>query len=331
MVPDDSATSWHATDDETPVPVRSSVPSGTESRHRDPAQDITAGSTEHVVLSQAPALRSQTSMRLAAFLGIAIVLGIVGMTVGFGTIFGDLTGTDTPSTTVEITADGVFSPESLTLSPGDTMTLVNKNPDPQVIKSKDERELFGVQVLFATPFSFTVPSDAVGTYTYFSETLPEDRTLTITIAAEVGATDTMSPADAPESIDIPLPFGDDAPVVASAVPADTVPSETVSAAPVVQTEHSGDTATISLRGNAAPSDDSEPTFTGQIPTNPYTIGSGKQSSTVAAENLHSGAPLQQITQHRPINVTSTGPTGMLLLLMPALLGVVFVYRKLRAA
>lgn len=336
MFADDSIAGWHATDDEVVVPVRqSATPAAT--MQSGPATDIAHGNADHIVLHHQGATLNQASMRLSAFLGVALVLGAIGFHFGFGNIFGDLTGgSEATGTTVEITTEGVFSPDTITLRPGGKLTLRNKNPDPQVIKSKDGRELFPVQVLFDTDYEFTVPTDANGTFTYFSETLPDDKTLTITVEALQAAASSEPAAVVP--FEIPLPFGDGAPVTIPSPPA-----ETTSSAPSItiqKTEHSGETATISLSNNEESSEQTQESFTSQIPVNPYTVTTGlEQQSKIEAivaaakeaQNLHSGAPLQEIVKHKPTTVTKTGPEGALMLLMPALAGVALLYRKITVA
>jgi len=338
MFADDSIAGWHATDDEVVVPVRQSV-APTPTKQAGPATDIARGNTDHIVLHHQGATLNQASMRMSAFLGVALVLGAIGFHFGFSNIFGDLTGgSEVTGTTVEITAEGVFSPDKITLHPGENLTLTNKNPDPQVIKSKDGRELFPVQVLFDKSYEFTVPADSNGTFTYFSETLPDDKTLTIIVeTAHAAATALPEPATT-ESISIPLPFGEGTPVT---IPPPT--SNTASSAPSItiqKTEHSGETATISLTNNESTSSNQTESFTSQIPVNPYTVTTGLQqqskieaivAAAKEAQNLHSGAPLQQIVKHKPKTVTKTGPDGALMLLLPALAGVALLYRKLMIA
>ncbi len=307
MLDDKTITGWNATDQDPPVPAEAAailaVHRGILHPQSESPQNSTAGT------------------RMAAFLGVSLVFLSMTFTLGIGTLLGDITGGNA-GTTVEITAEGYFSPNAITLNTGDTFTLTNKNADPQVIKSTDERELFPVQVLFNTDFVFIVPSDASGTFTYFSETLPDDKTLTITITGAAP----VSPAE--ESLEIPLPFDD----IPTASVSSSIPSISVE-----KTEHSGETATISLAGNAgiSSSEASVPVTGSKIPTNPYTVGSSYQRDTIAAavktQNLHSGAPLDQLVQHKPRTVTQTGPEGALMLLLPAFIGVALLYRKLTIA
>lgn len=336
MPADDSITGWHSTDDEVVVPVRQSAMQ-TASEQAGPAADISHGNADHIVLHHHGATVNPASMRLSAFLGVVLVLGAIGFHFGLDNIFGDLTGgSETTDVTVEITTEGVFEPDTITLHPGDKLTLTNKNPDPQVIKSKDGREIFPVQVLFETPFEFTVPTDANGTFTYFSETLPDDKTLTITIEPKQAAAITSSEPATEAPLEIPLPFAGGE-TVSTSTETSAQSSSSAPAVAIQKTEHSGETATISLGGSETQETNLQESFTSQIPVNPYTVTSGleqqnKIEAIVAAakeaQNLHSGAPLQQIVTHKPKSVTSTGPEGALVLLIPALAGVAMLYRKL---
>lgn len=343
MSPDNHLTGWHSTDDEVSVPVRSSSAPAAPAADGY-SMDITHGEADHIVLRHQGASLNPASMRLSAFLGVALVLGAIGFHFGFGNIFGDLTGGNS-GTLVEITPEGAFSPDTISLSPGDTLTLENKNPDPQVIKSKDGRELFAVQVLFDTPFTFTVPAEASGTYTYFSETLPDDKTLTITITTDA-ASSSVDPLDVPlpfSNEKIPIPFGSNEipiPFDGGTVSSASSSSPTVT---VQRTEHEGGSATISLGGNLymdrRPSS-SAPSFTSQVPTNPYTVTTGLEkqdrleaiaAAAKATQEIHAGAPLQEMVKHKPTSVTKTGPGGMLVLIIPAFMGVAILFRKLSVA
>lgn len=325
---------WHSTDDDVPVPVRVSTTPA-----RAPAQDLQQlvidSTHEAPVVIVSEVTVKPTMMRLSAVLGIALVIGTVVAYFGIGGEFlkdvvgnlaGDLTGSQ--NATITITTAGYFSPDAVTLYPGDTVTLLNVNPDPQVIKSKNGRDLFDVQVLFTDPFTFTVPDSAMGPYVYFSETLPEDRTVTITVVPPNPQTDPV-PVSNPlqESTEIPLPFGDGM----AAQPLATSPSLAVRPE---KTEHSGETAAIRVGGQEQTQ---EPAGSKALPTNPYTVGSP----------LHSGAPLdnfkcdtksgkgcKETTKGTkggvvtpPKRITETGPAGMLVLLVPALGAMAYVYRR----
>lgn len=327
---------WNSTDDDTVVPVRSNgnaVQSTEEKAVQGPAQDIghsalpdvTIHATEHAA---APSARGMT---MSAVLGVLIAVGgivaYLGLDIGSFSLTGELLGSQ--SLTVTITEDGNFSPDTLEIHPGDTVTIENKNADPQVIKTKNNRDLFPVQVIFDEPYTFTVSDDAVDTYVYFSETLPEDRTVTFTVSE-------ATPASSESSSDggIPLPFGGGDPIESQV-------SSSVSSSlrPATQTvEHSDETATITLGGSTS-SSSSTSGIVSVLPTNPYTVESGLSqqqqmeriaSSASSTETLHSGAPIKQLVMHTPKTVTQTGPAEMMLALLfiPSLAGVFILARKL---
>lgn len=293
------------------------------------------------------------AMRLSAITGIALVLVGIAFYVGIDNLRGSLTDTGGGITTVTITADGHFDPASVSLAAGSTLTIENKNENPQVIKVKEGSELFGSQVIFDQPFTFVIPANVTGSFTYFSETLPDDQTLVITVAPAIEAAtapteNALPPAETspPEMNQIPMPFGSGPITPLSPTPTppptgDGLPAPELSVAPSalqenvppVSTDSANGTEIISV-GSGAPS--SEPATFDQsgIPTNPYTVASGKgknDSRAIAAaqKNLHSGAPLLAMQSRRPRSNASTGPTVWLALL-PAMLGMVLVYRKVFA-
>lgn len=344
---------WHSTDDEVPVPVRVST-TPAEPPAQDRRQPPAPVSIPHRAVNP-------KTMRLSAFLGIAIVIGIVSAYFGIGADFlsgltGDLAGQE--GTTITVTAAGYFSPDSVTVRPGDTVTLLNTNPDPQVIKSKNGRNLFDVQVLFTDPFTFTVPQSAMGPYVYFSETLPEDRTVNITVMPSDSEPPVTTTDPVEDVIDIPFPFAGGT----VEAPAPETPPPPPPAVTVEKTEHSGETAAISIGGEQQTQ---EPTGSAPLPVNPYTVESGLEKQgriELIAEQakqtseLHGGAPLDNFTCDGkggkgckgdvggkgskgtkggtkggtitpPKKMTETGPAGMLALLLPALGSVAYVYRR----
>ncbi len=331
MPSDSPMTGWNATDDESPVPIKVSKSEG-------PAMVLPSGDAIDLTQKQHgmefkrnDVMPNARSMRLSAMFGIGIVLAVAAFSFGLGNIQGDLTH-DT-SIAITITADGTFSPSTSAAHPGDTITITNENADPQVLKSSNGRELFSAQVVFDTPFSFVIPDTAMGAYVYTSETLPADRTLTITVTPKTVATVQSAPSTQSDS-QIPIPFGD-GPVVPTT--ASSTPSSPV--IDVQPTEHSSDAVVISLGGAQNTVSSSAASTNANVPTNPYTVQSGleKISQTQSIidnaqneEQLHSGAPLKQLATHTPKTVTETGPAGALLLLIPALLGVSLFYRKVVA-
>ena len=299
---------WTTIEDGQPIPVRSAEP---EPQH----------------VSQPKA----STMRLSAALGISVVLIGAVFTIGLDTLRGSLTSVDHRSTTITITADGHFSPTAVTVSPGSTLSIENKNADPQVIKVTSGNELFGAQVIFSTPFNFTVPVGVSGTFTYFSETLPEDRTVTITVAPamEAGAIDIPIPFDNPQPSPTSSASSLEAPATLSVTPS---AQESTASLPSGVAEPSNETAVISL-GSATGTSSAETLTQGNLPTNPYTVatsGERKQNAASIAsaeKKLHGGAPLQLMSRIRPRTTASTGPEGWLLLLFPALFALCVVYRK----
>ena len=182
------------------------------------------------------------AMRLSAFAGIAVVLVIGALYLGINSLRGSLPDTTGTGATVPITEDGQFTPPNISVTAGGTLTIENKNKDPQVIKAKESgSELFPVQVLFDKPYSFVIPVDVAGVFTYVSETLPNSQQLTITVtpAMEAAATTIPNTAPAPDSLPIPdpqaiipLPFGEpmqEKPQILTEVP---VLETSVSAQPV---------------------------------------------------------------------------------------------------
>ena len=341
MLPDGSISGWNSID-ETPVPVRSSAEPGTpvQVTTEGPAHDIAATERGHIQIGQHEAgVVHSRGMTLSAALGVFLALGGVGLYLGIGgvNLQGDLTG---GSNSIIITDAGAFNPSSVDLHPGDSVTITNQNPDPQVLKPKGGRDLFPVQVVFDQPYTFTVPENAAGEYVYYSETLPEDRTVTFRVTAapaqDSGVTSSaaVSSSSPSDSVSIPLPFGGGSVDIA---PADipTPPPAVPASAPVVieSTPHSGDTATISIGGTSSSAQSTQPSG-GAIPTNPYTVGSAPKESDIAssaAANLHSGAPLLVDKIQTPRRTPDSGAGGFMLLFVPALLGVVVVSRRMNLA
>jgi len=341
MLPDNSLhAGWHSTDEES-VPVRSESLAKTPGLPVDNLsgqKDITR-SAQHITPTQD--FPGKRSMRLSAVTGITIVLIGVGLYYGFINLKGSVTDTGT-SVTVSITTDGQFDPAQVTLHAGDNLTITNVNKDPQVLKTMTDKDLFPVQVIMETPFVFTVPSGAEGTYTYVSETLPDDRTLTITVepSKESSGSDTAEFSSSSSSeltaADIPLPFGSGPVVQASSSSSEAAVAS--SAPAVAASDQNKETVSISLSGGGAGSSSSEPALdSSKIPTNPYTVGTKSSQPQVSeqlaqnlenTEQLHSGAPIRELRNHTPTKVTSTGPEGSLLLFIPALMGVAMLFRRL---
>lgn len=345
MSADDVFTGWHATDDESPVPVRSSAVSApkAEAPAAGPAQDIAASGRGHVMIRTHEQPTSSHGMTVSAVLGVLLALGGVALYFGTGNvnIRGDLTGA--APVTITITQDGHFNPTTVNVHPGDSITIENKNADPQVLKPKNSRDLFPVQVVFDQPYKFTVAADANGQYVYYSETLPDDRTVTFNVTnASVQSSvvssvvSSVASSAASATVSIPLPFGGGSVNVPAGQPI-TPPVAVSSAASVdVQsTPHSGDTATIDIGGSSS-SAASTAVADSSIPTNPYTVASAPKqtqnaTASSAAANLHGGAPLLVQNIRSPRRTPDSGPAGFTLLFIPALLGVAALSRKLPVA
>lgn len=280
---------WNTTDD-TPVPVH-------------------AGKKATVKSTMQPSSmpRMQRSVGMPAVFGMTVVLLGVGWYMGLGeTLLGSL-GSNEQTHTITVTEDGHFDPSDITVLPGDEVTIVNKNVDPQVLKAIGGRELFETLVLFEDPYTFTVSADAKGPYIYGSETLPVEETVTITVSVPVEVTASTSSSSS-TSDPIPIPFNTQDVKTAS-----TASSSSVAA---VVTTHQSGPATISLGGNtSSASSASAKTTSATIPTNPYTVHAtgadqyiaNTQALANANEQLHSGAPLAQYANYRPPVTTSTGP------------------------
>lgn len=338
MMPDGPLFSgWNSTDDE---PVRASANIG-----GDPGIDnisISPKAKIQVIRQDNPdlAIPSSRSMKLSALTGIGLVLIGAAFYFGVMNLRGQLSASN--SVNVTITSDGWFDPPKIVVHAGDIITIQNSNKDPQVLKVKEGKELFPVQVIFQTPFTFTVPSGVEGTYTYVSETMPSDRDLTITVEtleASSSSSESTPPSGIASSPDsnpvIPLPFGNGNVELAS--------SSSSSAAAVPSTVSTSvgpdnDTLTIAL-GTSSRSSSLSPLDSSNIPTNPYTVGnpitktptpaSTEIAKVKAEENLHSGAPLRELRNHTPENVTSTGPEGTWLMVIPSLFGVMLMFRKMK--
>ena len=317
-------TGWTSIDEEI-VPVRTKqTPSQT-------SEDVGVHATP--ALSHA-ASANPNGLWLSAITGVWIVLLLVVSYVGIDTLRGSITGENAGATTIAITADGHFSPATVTIAAGNTLTLENQNKNPQVIKPKGTSALFPEQVLFEQKsYSFTIPVHVAGTYVYSSDTLPDDQTVTITVIAAIetqgGAVSSIPVSD---MTNFPIPFGDSSQVV---------PAPSSSSAPIVSvttpipettTQISDEPAVISL-GEAAPSS-TEATFgNNAIQANPYTVGTESEHTKIAekiagsAKKLHSGAPLALQQRYHARTNASTG-SELWLALLPALALMGVAYRKM---
>jgi len=316
---------WHTTEDDQPVRVKivsevpHPLPQNARPRHSEPLP-----------------LQPRSSLGVSALLGIGAVLVLLVWYFGLGSnLLGDIGQEENVLT---ITAEGVFDPTEMTLHPGGTLTIRNEHADPQVLKSVSGRELFPVQVVFEEPVTITIPSDALGPYSYFSETLPEG-TVTFVIAEAMEQSAASEDARENELLGddpIPIPFG-----------SDEIPTSAPSATPVTPPEteaiistHAAGPATISLGGSASrASSEGRKISSVNIPTNPYTVGATGADQYLAGavqefdeDTLHSGAPLAQYTEYRPPVATATGPehTAVLVLFLAGIAFAFVAQRMLRA-
>ncbi len=264
------------------------------------------------------------AMRLSAFAGIAIVLVIGTLYVGIDNLRGSLTEENASSASITITEDGHFDPASVRVTAGGSLTIENKNSDPQVIKVKEgSNELFPVQVLFEKPYVFAVPSDISGTFTYVSETLPNGEQVEIVVQPAIEASAVIEEPAAIESeppvenMDaFPLPFG--GPVVAEPEPVPAAPAIeesvpiTIETTETAHTLHENTAEEISI--GESKTENVASFSSGEIPTNPFTVatagknGNGGSRIASTVKNLHSGAPLLQM-RRRPESNASTGPAA----------------------
>lgn len=251
-------------------------------------------------------------------LGIGIVLVGFGWYMGLGDmLLGELAGEK--EAIVRITAEGTFDPAEIAVRPGQSVKIMNEHDDPQVLKTGNGREIFPTMILYKDEEAMIeIPDDALGPYTYISETLPAEQSITFSVALPE-AQNPVTETDGTEE-PIPIPFGNaENPIAAE-------PETPTNTDPVVTVHESGP-ATISLTGNttssAASTASPSPATKTTIPMNPYTVhatGADKQvayNQAVASANeeLHSGAPLQQYAQYRPPATSETGPEHVAIIVM----------------
>ena len=271
----------------------------------------------------------QGSMHLAAFTGIGLVL-LLGAVFYLGTdsLRGSVTGGDVKTMNVTITKDGAFDPATVAIRPGDQLVITNENPDPQVLKPKGTDDLFSVQVLFDEPFSFVIPTSALGkSYVYFSETLPDTEVLQIqvvetlqqAVASSEASSEDMIPlppilptpqsSESSESTESSSSSSSSIPTV-RATPSTTgqplvvaLISSSFSSRPPGSGIATGQPSTFSLRPAAASASSSLPSLTGNsnLPNNPYTVGNRTEAerlglipSSSSSSSLKSGAPLRRV-------------------------------------
>ena len=306
-MPETSSTpGWHATDDGDVVPINRTQ--STQATIPPPIDGIIG--TEMPMTRAASGTINIRAQRLAALTGITVVVVATGVIFG---VFGLRGSVMQESTTprVTITKNGTFEPMNLSMQPGASLTIVNENDVPQVIKPADPSQmLFQPVAIITEPVTVTIPTDAApGTYTYQSSTLDAAQVLSITVI-----THTTTPATTSTPIEVAQNMMPDTPVVDRSIPLpfDAAPSTSAPATLSVASETqsastSNETAVISLGGKEA-SATPETTMPVQVlPKNPNTVANNRRTPAAASSPLHSGAPLIDATTYtRPPRNAETG-------------------------
>lgn len=290
-------------------------------------------------------------MTLSAITGVSVVSLVIFFSFGLSDLRGSLTSSGgtlktPPTPSVTITADGNFVPSTIEVQANTTLRFTNENKDPQVLKTKNGKELFPVAVLFTDPVEVKIPVSASGSYQYYSETLPEDKILTIIIrnalsvetlalktidssssavsstsissAMSLSSFSSSSSSALGESTDnlFPIPFG-------SVVQSTSSSSSSVSNSVAASNEPSE--AVVLSVGEHSSRTDFHAAASQELPVNPYTVGTqtaeqkraallARQAELRMAQGLHSGAGEYDgasVVIHRPESVTRTGPNDIL--------------------
>ncbi len=300
-------------DDGAEVPVSVGTPAGPSPASSIPVQ----GETSYVRVN--PSMNG--SMSLAAVSGILLVL-LSGATFYLGTDFlrASISGTN-ETIPVLITEMGSFVPSQVDMKPGDTLSVLNKNENPQLLKGQDERTiLFGEQIILPEEtFDYNLPLNApAGTYVLTSEILP-GQTLTVTVIAQGSSSSSEAAMEsAPENSDdfmqnVLIPSLNDLGPAAPAAPLSSESSSSSSVSSVAPSQNPLQSQSFLLTQDQS----AFAPLQNFIETNPFTIGNVKnrplpgQSSSKKA--LHGGAPL--ITQHTPRTSTASGPSTWLLVML----------------
>lgn len=273
---------WTSTDDARSAPKAPAVPI-----------DGISGAAQST--QQVP---SRHGMQLAAVVGVLSVIALgFGLSSGLKSLRGSLL--ENGATTIVITEDGHFAPSQVTVHPGTILTIESKKTDPQVIKPKDPAaELFGMEVIFGTPFTYTVPENVVlQSYQYQSETLSPEEMLTITVT-QAPQEQVSAPATppSPPAADAPIDTQTPAPSEQARAPREEI------AATTQPTDNTPVTISFGLSKVTPLSPTSSPTPSiSSLPVNPHTvasIASKKQLETtktitrkqsVAKKALHAAA------------------------------------------
>lgn len=238
---------WQSTEDEQIVPVRSK------------AQPSDAPAPAAV--SRAP----------AAFVGIALMLGIAAFSFGgLQSIIGQLTN-PTPDVTIHLKTNAP-DPTSVTVRPGQVIRWVNDDQIPHVLTSdtlptKDGKPFESLNIFSGDDFFYTVPVSAEpDAHEYISQTSP-DLAGEIIIVTEIAAAASSSSVAAP---------------IVSSAPSDVL-------VPVV-IQSSSSAAVTPLPANV-------------IAINPHVVGTRPPSGNGATSSKKT-----VISQHKPMKNTDSGPT-----------------------
>ncbi len=251
------------------------------------------------------------SRKPAAIAGILVVVALgVSFVHGVNTLSGQLSD----GIVVTIGASGM-TPATVDVLPGQSITWTNEMTVPHILLSDslcDSTDdcLYTDTMFEGDSYTYTVPLDiAGGTYAYRSAT---DASIT-------GTVNVLSSTEPETTVDDETPLGTET---------DTSDAEVE--------------ALFEELESAPPTDEEAVTFTTQetvaeetitqappvaLPTNPYTVNSGSSNND---SGLHSGAPLQPVTQHRPFTQPQTGP-GAWLIAIAGLVAFWFVSRKIQPA
>ena len=253
----------------------------------------------------------RASRRPAAFVGILLFV-IAGFAALQGySLFSNLNGQVSPSsTTVHITATGT-NPPSITVQPGTTITWTNDDTIPHILSSDtfptDDGKPFTTSAIFpGNSTHVLVPVNAKsGTYTYISKT-----------SQAVNGTIVIDTATA---------------AAASSAPAPVPPAQptTVTQPPVLPQQptfpSSQQTTTTSTAPNPLAAQAVQPppdTSTGILPSNPHTVANADTS--VTPQQYTTTAPV--ITTHHPIKAAQTGPEVWVVFFL-SIVGLLFITRK----
>lgn len=263
---------WQATDDEQPVRVSVDSLSGPGNADARPMTVRTA------------------SRKPAAIVGILAVLGVGYVALG-GTLSLPGQVADGGSVSVHLTAKGA-DPASLTIAPGTTVEWVNDDAIPHVLSfgklKVDGKPLETPPIFPGSTSRMLVPTNVkADTYSYNSKTSTLSGKIVVLLAAAASEASSSAPqADSNTSL----------------VPLENIPSVPAQQENAQPSPVAADTV---MRQPGTPDSTAEPRQAQVVlPVNFHTVGNPNQGPV---EPLHSGAPLAQITQHRPSKTTDSGP------------------------